>query len=184
MTNTMKLLGLGALALLVACGGAASEGDTETTPDTTETAAIDPNVIPSPPTPWEEMSFDEKKSWMVREVTPRIGPMFEAYDAERFAGFSCEGCHGEDAQERNYAMPNAGIFTLYATGSQEQVDMVNDMRPMVNFMFREVVPAMKTLLGAPDYDTETGEGFGCFACHPDGGEGTPANAEQAFLMPH
>jgi hypothetical protein len=163
-----------AISLVCGCGGAEETTDT-TTDDTTtgsETAADD-GVIPSPPTPWEEMSFDDRKQWMALEVMPRIGPMFEAYDPDRFAGFGCEGCHGEDAQARNFEMPNPAIFTLYATGSQEQLDMVNEMRPMVNFMFQEVVPAMRTLLGAAQYDAETSTGFGCFACHTNGGAGTP-----------
>lgn len=32
--------------------------------------------------------------------------------------------------------------------------------------FNHIVPAMKTMLGAEDYDEETGEGFSCYTCHP------------------
>jgi hypothetical protein len=163
------------LALAASCGGAEPAPDESV--DDTQTAdtstAGGEDVIPSPPTPWEEMSFEDKKSWMALEVMPRVAPLFEAYDGERFAGFGCEGCHGEGAQDRNYEMPNSGIFTLHASGSQEQLHMVNEMRPMVNFMFQDVVPTMRTLLGEEEFDSESGEGFGCFACHPNGGEGTP-----------
>ncbi len=179
MIDTTKTLAAAAIAALCAsCGGAEPAPDDGAEPadaaETTTSTTGGEDVIPSPPTPWEEMSFDERKSWMTVEVMPRIGPMFEEHDPERFAGFGCAGCHGEDPQARNYEMPNPDIYTLYASGSQEQIDMVNEMRPMVNFMFRDVVPTMRTLMGAEEYDDETGEGFGCFACHPNGGEGTPA----------
>jgi hypothetical protein len=38
---------------------------------------------------------------------------------------------------------------------------------------------MQTLLGAPDYDEETGEGFSCYACHPHAGDPgtTPVHLE-------
>lgn len=175
MTKT-HLSFAGLIAFTIAsCGGATAETN-EATDDTTVATGggTDEGGIPSPPTPWADMSFDERKSWMALEVTPRFEPLFAEHDGERFAGFSCEGCHGETGQERNYEMPNPDIMTLYATGSQEQIDMVNDMRPMVNFMFRTVVPTMKQLIGAPDYDEATGEGFSCYYCHPNGGEGTPA----------
>ncbi len=176
MTNAKIPTALFALAFAAGCGGAEptpeeEAAESETTTDTSTAGGED--TIPSPPTPWAEMSFDDKKAWMALEVTPRMAELFEGYDAERFAGFGCEGCHGENAQERDYEMPNPTIFTLYKTGSQEQLEMVNDMRPMVNFMFRDVVPAMRTMLGQERFDAETGEGFGCFACHPNGGEGTP-----------
>ena len=164
MTDTTMITAAAILALAASCGGA------ETVPDE---SADQVEASDDTPKPWAEMSFDERKAFMALEVMPRVAPLFEAHDAERFSGFGCEGCHGEDAEANGYTMPNSGILTLHATGSQEQLDMINDMRPMVNFMFRDVVPTMKELLGADDYDTETGEGFGCFACHPNGGEGTP-----------
>jgi hypothetical protein len=33
---------------------------------------------------------------------------------------------------------------------------------------------MQGLLGAEPFDAATGEGFSCYTCHPNGGEGTPA----------
>ncbi len=166
-TITNTLAGLGALMFIAGCGGGAAEAPA-TTPE------------PAEPVAWDDMDMDQRRSFMGHEVTPRMAELFEGHDAERYAGFSCEGCHGETGADRNYAMPNPDLYTLYATGSQEQLDMVNNQRPMVNFMFQEVVPAMKELLDAPDYDAETQEGFSCYYCHPNGGEGTPAApAEEA-----
>lgn len=161
MTTTTNLLaGLGALLLMAGCGGGAAEAPLTAQPEA--------------PVPWDEMGAEARRAFMVDEVMPSMAPLFEGHDPERYAGFSCAGCHGETGPERGYAMPNPDLFTLYATGSQEQLDMVTNQRPMVNFMFQEVVPAMKELLGAADFDAETGEGFSCYFCHPNGGEGTPA----------
>jgi hypothetical protein len=111
---------------------------------------------------------------MVREVMPRMGTLFEEHDPERYAGFSCDGCHGEDPAARSFAMPNAGIMALHPTGSPEQQAMVRDKREMVVFMFQRVIPTMQTLLGEAPYDETTREGFSCFACHPRGGADTAA----------
>jgi hypothetical protein len=158
------------LLLLAACG---STQPTDTTPASDEPAprSTPPTgEIPGPPKPWAEMDRGERQSWMVAEVLPRIGPMFEEFDAQRFEGFDCAGCHGADAAARNWAMPNPSILALHPTGSPEQQQMVQEHPEMVRFMFNRIVPAMQTLLGAEPFDAETGEGFSCYACHPRGGD--------------
>lgn len=148
---------------LVSCGG--TEAAPAPAANTTAGGSqVDP--VPSPPKPWEEMSYGEKQDWMGAEVLPRMAPLFEEFDPERFANFSCDGCHGSYANGRNFEMPNPDILTLHPSGSPEQQQMVQDHPQMVRFMFNRVVPTMQTLLGAPDYDAETQTGFTCFACHP------------------
>ena len=119
--------------------------------------------------PWEEMSHEDQGAWMAQEVMPRLGPMFEQYDPERYAGFTCQGCHGASAQERGFEMPNPDIMALHPTGTPEQQQMVQDHPEMVRFMFTKVLPTMQTLLGASPYDEATQTGFSCYACHPSAG---------------
>lgn len=119
---------------------------------------------------WDQMSFDERRRYMARRVLPEMAALFEEYDAERFSGFGCESCHGEDMQARGFAMPNPEIMALHPTGTEEQRRMVEEYRPMVMFMFNRVLPRMQELLNAPPYDEATGTGFSCFACHPHAAE--------------
>jgi hypothetical protein len=46
--------------------------------------------------------------------------------------------------------------------------MVNTNREMATFMFQRVLPTMRALLNASEFDDATGEGFSCFACHTRG----------------
>jgi len=171
-----------ALALALAAGGAPpAEATTDTTDTATDASATTggdtEDVVPSPPTPWEEMSMDDRRRWMGTEVLPRMAPLFEEHDAERFGGFGCESCHGDDMVDRSFEMPNPGILALHPTGSEEQQQMVQEHPEMVRFMFNRVVPTMQTLLGAPDFDVATGEGFSCYYCHPRGGDEAAAGGE-------
>lgn len=156
------------LLFVGACGS--TQPVDNTTPQPEEPAdAPASGEVPGPPKPWAEMTRGERQGWMVAEVLPRLGPMFEEFDSSRFAGFDCSGCHGDDAAARNWAMPNPSILALHPTGSAEQQQMVRDYPDMCRFMFNRVVPTMQTLLGAQAYDAETQTGFSCYVCHPRGG---------------
>ena len=160
---------------LLGCGPAApSEGTTAA-----EETAGDESAVPSPPIPWAEMDTDARRGWMVAEVLPRMGARFMAYDADRYADFSCATCHGPTAHDRDFAMPSLALPALPSTGSAEQHAMVREYEAMCRFMFSEVVPTMQTLLGAAPYDEATGEGFSCFSCHPRAGDegATPIHLE-------
>ena len=162
-----------------ACGGATStEPTTPSTgpsmgPSETETAHLEPTP---PDRPWAELSMDERRAHMARHVVPVMTELFAGYDAERFPDVSCETCHGSGAAERAFAMPNPDLLALYPTGSIGQYRMVETYPLGVRFMFSEVVPAMRTMVGASEYDAATGEGFSCFACHPHAPEDDPLSA--------
>ena len=117
---------------------------------------------------WEAMGFDARKAYMASTVVPAMEPLFLTYDDDYFDDFGCATCHGDDAEARRFAMPNADLRTLYPTGSQEQKDMLAEDHDVLVFMFGTVVPHMKALLGAPDYDPAAQTGFSCYACHPKG----------------
>lgn len=110
---------------------------------------------------------------MSRHVVPAMTDLFLAYDAERFGDFGCPTCHGADASARHYAMPNPSLPVLYPTGSVGQHRAVAQFPEGVRFMFSEVTPAMGQLLGAPEFDETTHEGFTCFACHPHAADDDP-----------
>jgi hypothetical protein len=163
-----RLAALALPLLVTSCGGGGAR--------TEEPAA----EVPSPPAPWEAMSRDEKRAWMFSEVEPRMDALFTGHDEARYADFGCESCHGPEPEARAFAMPSPALPALYPTGTPEQRQMVREYPRMVRFMFNEVLPTAQTLLGAPDYDEATGEGFSCYACHPHAGdEGTtPVHLER------
>lgn len=153
-----------ALALtLAACGASSSGASSPRAPATSEPTAA---PIPGPTRPWGELSQDERRAHMTREVLPRMTELFAAYDPVRYDGFGCATCHGDDARERGYAMPSPSLLPLHPTGSEGQQQMVREHADGVRFMYNRVLPTMQALLGAPAFDENTGEGFSCFACHP------------------
>lgn len=175
------------LALSVSCGGTgdteSETAETETVTSGSETSAAtteteEPQVdsigirprgedeIPVTPRPWAEMSPEEKGQFMGAEVLPYMRTLFQEYDGERYASVNCATCHGQNATERNFEMPNPDILPLHPSGSPEQRAMVEAHPRMVRFMFNHVVPAMRQMIGAEEYDAETGEGFSCYFCHP------------------
>lgn len=113
---------------------------------------------------WAQMSFDERKAYMGKQVFPKMKATFAAHDAELFKGFKCETCHGDDMKEKSFAMPNDGIYPLSAsdplTGAMEYDEEVT------RFMVDEVVPQMAAMLGTEPWSPENQDGLGCFACHP------------------
>ncbi len=121
-----------------------------------------------PPQAWETMTHAAKKTYMQTVVLPEMKKVFMAWDPDSFADFSCETCHGLDAVETKFSMPNPDLFGLYPTGHPEQKRLVKEEREILTFMFSKVVPKMQALLGADTYDPVTKKGFSCFSCHPAG----------------
>ena len=141
------------------CGGESKPGETKVPP----VPAIAPLAKP-----WATMSHEEREAHMLDKVYPTMEGLFHAVDKTRFKDFSCETCHGSTGAERNYAMPNPDLYKVYPTGTREQEEMVKKHQPTLVFMFNTVVPSMARLLGKPEYDEATGNGFSCFACHTKG----------------
>jgi hypothetical protein len=135
-----------------------------------EVAAVDGGgeKLSGPPAPWESMSFEDRKRYMAKTVLPTMKPLFQAFDAEYYSDFGCATCHGSDAEDTGYTMPNDEIRALYPTGHADQLELVRTEKKTLQFMFGTVVPKMKTLLGAKSYDVATKTGFSCFSCHPAG----------------
>jgi hypothetical protein len=186
-----KVLSISVVLALVACGGGSGgsggsggggtagdeeiagetdgfdmEGfeDTDPTVEHGTASARELIGVTPPPEPWADMTREEREYYMVAAVLPIAAEDFRAYDAERFANLTCASCHGDDGQERGYEMPSRYLPRLPAPGSSEWAAMAE--RPAYRFMAEVVTPTVRTQLGMPEYDPATGEGFGCFSCHP------------------
>lgn len=107
--------------------------------------------------PWAEMTQEQRGAYMASDVTPAMAAIFQAYDAEEYADFSCATCHGSDADATGYAMPS-DIHELSVPPPEVYAG------PAVEFMYTEVVPAMAGLLEMDVYDGAN-DGFGCYGCH-------------------
>ena len=119
---------------------------------------------------WSELDRDARMAVMSTEVLPAARRLFQGHDPERYASVSCATCHGAGGAERSWAMPNPDLYALYPTGTPEQRAMVQEFPEMVRFMHNHLVPEMRSILGAEEYDEATRTGFACFSCHPRGGE--------------
>jgi hypothetical protein len=158
--------------LFVSCGGSSDgppdEPGASTGGEVTSSGVRprEPHEIPRAPGVWEEMSQDEKGRFMAEAVVPYMRELFREYDPEAYASFGCATCHGPDMSARGFAMPSTGLLALHPSGSDEQRAVVAEQPRMTRFMFNHVVPAMRTMLGQPELDPATGEGFSCYTCHP------------------
>jgi hypothetical protein len=110
--------------------------------------------------PWAEMDDDERMQHMATVVVPRMQPVFQAHDPERFSDFGCATCHGSGAANGDFAMPSPSLPVLdasnfYKTHRKHQPEMVK-------LMWKEVEPAMGDALAVT-------HGFGgvidCGTCH-------------------
>ena len=156
---------------LASCGGGGDAATDDTTGDTAthDTTTGGEDVIPTAEG-WETMEHGDQMAWMDQEVRPRMATMFQEFDSERYAEFTCATCHGEGASEHGFAMPSNSLPALHATGTPEQQQMVSQYNSMIRFMFQRVLPTMQTLVGGAEYDEETQEGFSCYSCHPHAGD--------------
>lgn len=165
------MLALCAGASLIGCGGSGgtvaepdSESDDDWGDEVPETAgteytgsAIETLGITGPDTPWTDMSEEDREFYMIGKVLPIMHELFARHDAQRYDGFSCETCHGNNMREVHFEMPVATIFRLPEPGSPGWSAMEATQGEAVRFMRDEVTPTMGTLLGMDDYT--------CFHCH-------------------
>ena len=123
-----------------------------------ETADTSVAELPS----WAEMTEGQKTSFMANEVTPAMAAIFKAYDAEKYADFSCETCHGAYAEGSGYEMPSP------SNGLAKPPPPVT-AGPNAEFMYNEVLPKMAELLDT-EVNDGSNDGFSCYGCH--GSEGS------------
>lgn len=153
MTGIMKVVAVGLVLLLTACGGSKS-----TTGSTGKVSAIEAMGITPPDSPWEEMSVADKEFYMIGKVNPIMKELFAAHDAEEFAEFDCVDCHGEEMREIDFKMPAPSMYIVPPEGTPGHRGMMSTFPETVKFMAETITPAMGKLLGV--------ENFTCAGCHP------------------
>lgn len=146
---------------LAGCGGGAEANEDDGPPDGQETAGGDQAAAAEAPVAWADMSHEQRGAFMAETVMPEMQAMFQEFDGERFAEFNCATCHGENAREVNFEMPN-GVAPL---DPAQIPGMFQSDQPMAQFMTQRVWPRMAELLQEPPYNPETHEGFSCLHCH-------------------
>lgn len=106
----------------------------------------------SGPDEWSKATWEERHGIMTWGVLPNMARAFQRFEGSAVPRLTCRTCHGVDAEERQYKMPNARLAAL---------DPARLPRPessrIAKFMHEEVVPQMRELLESPT--------LSCFQCH-------------------
>jgi hypothetical protein len=126
-------------------------------------------AVGPPDVAWKDMTFAQKRAFMKAEVTPKLKPIFQAFDAKRFKTVNCETCHGKDGPDRKYKMPSNDIHPLPNTPEAFQAMMKAEPTwpKFTKFMVDEVEPTVGKLLGQPIFDPKAPDpkAFACKNCH-------------------
>ena len=211
MKNVARLFILAAVAAAIpfaACGGetptpnvpgvdmdaaaAVPSALPSATPSAAVSAAPSASVVASatasapPAAPdWKAMNKDQRTEHMKKVVMPKMSAIFQGADAKKYADFSCVVCHGPDAKQGKFDMPNPKLPKL--TVGDHKKPFAKHKPEAVKFMGEKVVPAMAEALGMQPFNPETMTGFGCAGCHvitdmkkPDA---KPADAKPADAKP-
>lgn len=143
-----------------------TESDSTDSTDSTdgETSESDTGIaIDCDADAWDiDAEFEWKSAWMAECMVPAITPLMQAIDAERFADFSCENCHGEDFAGGTFAMPATTPLSWdeAATWDPDFFDGMTFMGPM-----GEVAGTAAATLGYEPFSMDNPDGFGCGGCH-------------------
>lgn len=179
LTTSPRVAALFAAPLLIAAalGGCdkppeATPTETPATPATPETPEAEAPA-PEAETPetaaadktWSDMNFDEKKKFMATEYYPAMKDAFQGHDGEHYAKFTCNTCHGDNAKEVGFELPN----DLIPLSADDPIASGNDMdEETTKFMMEVVVPKTAELMDRPTWSPDTPKGVGCFTCHTKG----------------
>lgn len=132
-------------------------------------STADAKVVGPPDVAWKDMTPKQKGAYMKAVVTPKMKPLFQAFDAQQFKKFNCETCHGKGAAEREFKMPSPDIKPLPGTPEafMAKLKTEKDWPKWTDFMKGKVVPAMSELLAVKEFDPKAPDpaAFGCRNCH-------------------
>src|SRR5262245_41130272 len=84
--------------------------------------------INPPEKPWSEMTHDEREMDMVGRFLPIMSEFFREHDAQEYASFGCETCHGTDMREREFEMPSPHLPPVPVAGSAQYREMAEHER--------------------------------------------------------
>lgn len=105
---------------------------------------------------WAKATWEDRHATMTWGVLPTMARRFQRFEKSAAPRLTCRTCHGADAEDRSYKMPNASLAKL----SPERLPTA-ESSPVARFMHEEVVPEMRELLESPT--------LSCFQCHPRDG---------------
>lgn len=165
---TLTLAGLGFAACQKSPASTTPPGDASSgTAASTSESGGDSAVATEPGAPgvsWAKKDHKQRMEHMGLVVLPAMKQTFGGYDANAFAKFTCETCHGKSPKDRGYAMPSDSIMPL---DKADPVKTAMDYDEKVaKFMLDEVTPQMAKMLDEPMLSADHPDGFGCMRCHP------------------
>jgi hypothetical protein len=153
--GAMKLL-IPLVLLAAACGS--KSPSTTTTPTGGDASA----TVVLPDVPFDKLDHDQRIAFMKQKVVPTMKPLFQNHDPKRFAEFGCKTCHGKQAKEGKFDMPNPELPKLTFA------DMSKFKKEDLEWMGKEIMPTMAKTLGQEPYSEQNPKGFGCLECHTEG----------------
>ena len=113
----------------------------------------------SPSIAWSDKNPEQRFGFMAAAVQPVIKELFVEYDDSFETEFTCETCHGENAELVDYKMPNPDLIELPAEDTLSTA--LDDDPEVANFMMR-VTGEVNTLLNQ-GHGSKTKAN--CFTCH-------------------
>jgi hypothetical protein len=177
------MLVLAGTTLLATAAIAAEPGAPKTPPAAPKlVAAADPHGAADKPAAkidWATMKYEARKKYMKSTVLPEMKKVFAAFDPKAFANVTCATCHGKDAAEKKFKMPNGDLPKLPGPTDRAGFMALAEKKPeVVKFMGTQVKPKMASLLGLPEWTPASPTGFACYNCHTHE-EGAAAAAPKA-----
>lgn len=110
---------------------------------------------------WSEKSYQQRMGYMAAFVHPRSEQLFVEYDSSYEGDFTCETCHGEDAELNDYEMPSPGLYELPRENAIEEAREYD--AEVTAFMADELTPKFNEWFNRGDGPKTQ---VTCFSCHP------------------
>lgn len=100
-------------------------------------------------------------------VLPNMGQLWQKFTKSDAPTLTCRTCHGQDAEDVKYRMPNPSLAALDPNRLPSASSSDANEARWATFMREEVVPHMTGMLDTEPYDPKTDKGFFCFNCHTE-----------------
>lgn len=121
-------------------------------------------VVTPPATPerdeWTRATWEERHDTMTWLVLPNMARKFQEFNGTPYPELACVTCHGANAEQVQYKMPN-GLPPLDPAHMPSEASHDPRQARFAAFMKDDVTPSLAHLLGKPDVP--------CFTCHPRAG---------------
>jgi len=115
----------------------------------------------SPGIAWSDKSEGMRMGFMAAFIHPRSEQLFVEFDDSYEGGFTCETCHGTNAELQDYAMPSEDIYALPRENALEE-SMEYDAETTAFMRDKLTVSFNKWLNQGEGPRTDVT----CFSCHP------------------